>query len=160
GFLVALACAAPILRPDWHFLARVAIALAVVGAFAFPSYFFFISFRVHENNEAAKWYLQLVEYGGEFFTFFLPMPILGVVIYRMVKPDPMGELEGNWRTKAAFLIVLCIVYVLYLSIGPWRMFRYGTLLMPMTSILLGVGVCVATTGPWTRGIVIALLLLT
>jgi hypothetical protein len=139
GLLVGLAVAAPVLRPRRPSLARATIAFAATGILILPSYYFFLSFKVgREMFDLSKSFAQFQQYTAEYFTFMLPMPLLGVLLYRIAINRPMPTAGPAWRRNSLFLLTICGGTILYLAFGPWHFFRYMSNLLPITAILLAV----------------------
>jgi 4-amino-4-deoxy-L-arabinose transferase-like glycosyltransferase len=67
-----------------------------------------------------------------------------------------GEGEGSRRQHVLFLLAFSFAYLLYLSVGPWMMFRYLTVLLVPAAILLGVAL--GGVLRWNRLIGVAVLL--
>jgi 4-amino-4-deoxy-L-arabinose transferase-like glycosyltransferase len=141
GLLFALALGAPIFRPERNFLVRVGIALLVAGLLILPSYFFFTSFRVaREMTQLSKCFTHFAQYAGEYFSFMLPMPVLAILVYWLATRRPAVALVLEWRRGALFLLTICLGVVVYLSFGPWHFFRYMSVLLPVTSVLMALGI--------------------
>jgi hypothetical protein len=137
GLLFGLALGAPVLRPERHFLTRVGIAFLAAGVLLLPSYFFFLSFKVgREMFDLSKCFTQFKQYAAEYFTFMLPMPLLGVLLYRLAGGMPTPTVGPEWRRNSLFLLTICGGVILYLTFGPWHFFRYLSILLPITAILL------------------------
>jgi hypothetical protein len=161
GVLFAVTIAAPIYRPDRRFLSRFGLALFVAGLLILPSLFFFVSFSAGRPMEVQRCFDQLKEYGGEYFTFMLPMLVLGVLIYGLGTKILMPELTADWKRNALFLLTFSLLLMGYLALGPWHFFRYLSVLFPVTSILLALGTfCILRKSFWIGSAAICLLLST
>src|SRR5262249_10253690 len=71
--------------------------------------------------------------------FMLPMPILAVLVYRLADKRPAPGLDSQWRRRTCSLLMVCLGAIVYLSFGPWHFFRYMSVLLPVTSVLLALG---------------------
>ena len=140
GVLAALAVAVPFYRPGRGLLLSLVTAYALTAAACLPGLFFFNSFREGGNIDWARIYQQFLIYGAAYLTFVLPLPIIAVLAYLVARRDAVSELAEGWRRSVLFLLAFSWAYILYLSIGPWMMFRYLTVLLIPAALLLGVAV--------------------
>lgn len=122
--MIALALAAPLLSREKAFLLRVWGAIAGVAVLSLPGvvYYHVLSRGAGGGGAVSG---QLAFYAVALFTFLLPLPIALLL--------PFTRTRG-----VGFGVAFVAVYVAVLSFAPWRMFRYETLLLPMTCALMGV----------------------
>ncbi len=157
GVLAALAVATPFYRPDRGLLLSLLTAYALTAAACLPGLFFFNSFREGGNIDWARIYQQFFIYGAAYLTFVLPLPIIALLAYFVARRDAVSGLAEDWRRSVLFLLAFSLAYILYLSIGPWMMFRYLTVLLIPAALLLGVAVYGMMQ--WNRLVGIGVLLL-
>jgi hypothetical protein len=140
GILFALTVAAPVCYPEWPFLRRLAVAGLLTGALALPGMaYFHVLGRADPSN--ADWFLhQLGGYATWFVTYLLPLPVLLLLVAVWLRSRHGAEPAAADR-GVPFLSALCLVYVLYLPLGPWGCVRYLTVLLPVTAVLLGWVTC-------------------
>jgi hypothetical protein len=161
GLLVALAAAAPVYRWERRFLIRFGLGLAAIGIFTLPSFVIFSSIGSGVRFEWARTMSYLAEYASEYFVFLVPLPIAAILVYAVAARGEILGLCGQWRRTALFLITFCICFVLVLSTGPFAFFRYLNPLLPITSILLALGVSyLAGKNFWIGMATVALVLFT
>src|SRR5262249_13381297 len=84
GLLLALAAAAPVYRLERRFITRLGTGLLATGLFTLPSLVFILSLRAGRKIEVIRCLDQLIDYGGQFFVYLLPMPIVIVLISRLL----------------------------------------------------------------------------
>lgn len=145
--MIALAFAAPLLSRDKAFLLRVWGAIAGVAVLSLPGvvYYHVLSRGTGGGGAVTG---QLAFYAVALFTFLLPLPIALLL--------PFTRTRG-----VGFGVAFAAVYIAVMSFAPWRMFRYETLLLPVTCALMGVACAWLFRRNATFGaIVIALLVAT
>jgi hypothetical protein len=135
GTLAALMLAAPVLAWDTRFLARLALALVVTAALAVPGILFFQVLGKEGALKPEQVLIYLARYSVSYFAFVLPMPVLALVAYVIVR----GDVPGSTR-PTLFLLIMSASYLVYLSFAPWQMFRYLSVLLPAGAILTAVAV--------------------
>ncbi len=147
--IAAIAAAAPLLARDRRFLVRMAIAIAVTVLLSIPGALYFQIFSRGASTGAAQTMSQL-----GFYVMALPVPMLAIAAWIGVT----ARAAGDARRVIAFLIAFAGFYVAAISLGPWRMFRFVTPLLPATAILSAV--VAAWMMQWKRslGIVVVILL--
>jgi hypothetical protein len=138
GVLAALAAATALCRPDQRLVGSLAIAYALTAAAYLPGLFFFNSFREGGNFDLARFGEQFRIYGAAGLTFVLPLPAIAVLVYFLLRRREIAGLGNGWRQNVLFLLGFSLLYMLYLSLGPWMMFRYLTVLLVPATLLLGV----------------------
>jgi 4-amino-4-deoxy-L-arabinose transferase-like glycosyltransferase len=138
GILAAILVAAPILDSRRPFLVRLVLAEAIVGLAAIPGILFFDPFGKEKASGVVKAAAQLWYDLCSYWTFALPLPVLALVLYLVVR-RPNGDETAEWRRPAAFLVALSLAYLIFIAFGPWVMFRYVSVLVPPAAILIGVG---------------------
>jgi len=75
-----------------------------------------------------------------YLSFLVPLPILLLLGYLLVRRKESSSLSPGWRRPALFLLGLTAVYLVYLSLAPWWMFRYTSVLFPVAAILCALAV--------------------
>jgi hypothetical protein len=138
GVLAALAAATVLYRPDRRMLSSLATAYALTATTCLPGLFFFNSFREGGNFDLAMFGEQLRIYGAAGLTFVLPLPAIAVLFYFLFRRREVAGLRQDWKQNVLFLLVFSLLYVLYLSLGPWMMFRYLTVVLVPAALVLGV----------------------
>jgi hypothetical protein len=84
---------------------------------------------------------QLAIYAGAFLSFILPWPMLLLAGREAWRPG-----AGETGRGARFLLFFCGAFILILSLGPWGMFRYLSVLLPAAAALCGL----ALSAVWER----------
>jgi hypothetical protein len=138
GLLASVCAAAPILRPGRPFWKRLAVALAAASAGALPGMIFF-----HILGKAGTFSPEhaagfFTAYVGLFFTQLFPMPLLALLLWVLSREESGASVEPAARRRAFFLLACLGLYIGYLSLGPWIMFRYLTVLLPPCAVLAAV----------------------
>jgi len=135
GVLAALCVALPLLKPARTFWRGFAPALAAAALCALPGMSFFHVLGKAGPILPARAIGLLAAYAGLFFTQLLPMPMLVVLLWALQarRPPPLDAIH---RQRAVFLLACAGCYVVYLSLGPWELFRYLSVLLPLCSVLL------------------------
>lgn len=128
-FVVALALAAPVLETWRGFLLRVAAGVGGAALLAVPGALYF---DVLQKGASARppWFHQLGGYLVSGAAHLLPLP-MAIVLAVAIARRPRAE-----RRMPAFLCAFALLYISLLSFGPWAMFRYLTLLLPVAALLL------------------------
>jgi hypothetical protein len=140
GLLASLAATAAVYKTEKRFLISVAAALVVIGLCVVPGFFFFNSFNQAKKFDIDLAFLRFKVYGYRFFTFLLPLPVLALLGYWLASRSSADYFQQGWKRTTLFLLIFSFVYIPYLAAGPWEMFRYVSVLLPLESILLGVTV--------------------
>jgi hypothetical protein len=163
GVLAALtaatAAAAAWYRTDRPMLTSLAVACALTAVPCAPGFLFFNSFREGGNFDFARFMEQFRIYGAGCLTFVLPFPVIAVLLYFLLRRREISGLGNGWRQNGLFLLAFSLLYVLYLSLGPWMMFRYLTILLVPAALLLGVAVYGVMQWSRVAGVAVALLLI-
>jgi 4-amino-4-deoxy-L-arabinose transferase-like glycosyltransferase len=157
--LAAVPAATPFYRPDRRLLVSLATAYALTAAACLPGLLFFNSFREGANFDPARVYQQLAIYSAACLTFVLPLPVIIVLVYFLLKGRVVTGFPQDWRQSVLFLLAFSLAYVLYLSLGPWMMFRYMTVLLVPAALLIGVAVYGIMQWNRVAGVVVVLLLI-
>jgi hypothetical protein len=146
GLLASVCAAAFLLKPalrSWKWLAA-ALAAAALGAL--PG---LVLHQVFAKAGAPSWHRALdflAAYAGAFFSFLLPLPAAALLPWA----------APQVRRGALFLLAVCACFICYLALGPWMLFRYLTVLLPVCAVLLAAALDRAWA--WSRPAGAALLL--
>jgi hypothetical protein len=143
GLLAVLLLSAPLYKWDRPFLVKFGSAYLLLLPLVLPGYFFFAPF--HEEGgkfEAERIVKHINFYAGYLFTFLLPMPIVAVLGYWLAKKSPADSLKPDGKRSVVLLLAISFLYSAYLTLAPWHMFRYLTIILPFVSILIGLAVYV------------------
>ena len=138
GALLALLIAAPLLEQGSRFVKNLLIAFLAIGILTLPGMIFFRVFAKGGGINVARAVTQLWGYVGSYLTFLIPLPMLGLICYLLVEKSRFG-LREEWKRRVWFLLSFSLVYIVYLSLAPWAMFRYLSILIPVQAVLLGAG---------------------
>jgi 4-amino-4-deoxy-L-arabinose transferase-like glycosyltransferase len=159
GIGLVLAVAAPFYRWDKAFLRRVAYANIGALLLIFPGLLFFNSFGQGDPPDSGSVANWLAFYSGRLFTFLLPAPVVALLGCALAVDYPSAR--SQWRPGLRLLFLLTLAYPVYLSFGPWHMFRYLSVLLPLTSILVGLAVSsVFVRSRWAGSLFAAVLVFT
>ena len=147
GLAAAVCLAVPLLRPGLRSWKWLAAGLAAAALCAIPGLVFHGVFAKAGAFSLARTLDFLTAYAGAFFLFLLPLPAAALL--------PWGDPRA--RRSALFLLAVCALFLVYLSLGPWMLFRYATALLPASALLLALAV--DRVWAWRRAAGAALLLL-
>lgn len=135
---VALACS-----PRWQFLKRLTLALALSAVLVLPGVLYFLLYNQALGEQSPfSWVRVLASlkvYSYYYVTYLLPLPIVVLLVYLVVRrkePELAGE---RWRW-AVSLLGGTVLFSLYLCVAPWQNIRYQMLLLPLSAILLALTV--------------------
>ena len=136
GLLAAVAVAAPLCKPERHFLKRLGLAMLLTAILAAPGFIFFDVLGKPGSLNVAGVLAFLKKNAAAFATFVLPAPVLALLA-AMLAIKPSGAWRaGDWKRGAVLLLLVCLLYVAYLAFAPLMMVRYLTVLLPPAAILL------------------------
>jgi hypothetical protein len=159
ALMAATMVAAAWYRPDRRLAASLATAYALTAAACVPGFFFFNSFKEGGNFDFARLMEQFRIYGAAGLTFVLPLPVIALLAYFLLRRRDIPGLGIGYRQSVLFLLAFSLLYVLYLSLGPWMMFRYLTVLLIPAAVLLGVAVYGVMRWNRVAGVAVLLLLI-
>ena len=137
GVLAVLLFAAPAYQYEKTFLWRLVVSYAFVLLGVLPGLLFFNSFDEGKQFDLERTTILLTYYLGFLFTFLLPLPLAVALVWFLFSKPRVTSLRPEWTRGARLLLIFCLSYPLYLSLGPWHMFRYLSVILPLTSVLLG-----------------------
>jgi hypothetical protein len=138
GFLASTALAAALYVPQKAFLGRLGLAYAGLVLLTLPGALYFdVLGKPHHFSSAHLWAL-LQLYTGYLATYMVPLPVLAILLGLLFQRRPVFSLPPDWKRSAGFLLTLTVLYLGYLMVGPWGIFRYLTILLPVTAILTAV----------------------
>jgi hypothetical protein len=136
GLLLALCAAVPALQPDGPLRRRLALALLAAALAIAPGAIFFNILGKIGPWLADKSATFLASYTELCLTQILPLPMLILLVWLLARrgcgADPIR------KRRACFLLTCVGVYVCYLALGPWMLFRYLTPALPLCAVLLAV----------------------
>jgi hypothetical protein len=159
GIGLVLALAGPFFRWDRAFLRRVAYANIGVFVLICPGLLFFNSFGQGDPPDSGSVANWLAFYAGRLVTFLLPAPILALLGCALAVDYP--AVRSEWRPGLRLFLLLTLAYSVYLSFGPWHMFRYLSVLLPVASIVVGLTVSsVFGRSRWAGGLLATVLVFT
>jgi len=159
GLLASLCAALPVLRPGRPFLKRLALALAAAALCAWPGMVFFHILGKAEPLTVARVLQQLTRYLGLSFTQLLPLPVLAFLLWLLLRQGPQEAVPQPRRRRSLYLLACAGLYICYLALGPWALFRYLTPLLPITAVLSALAVDWLSGQKRLWGIAAALLLI-
>jgi 4-amino-4-deoxy-L-arabinose transferase-like glycosyltransferase len=138
GLLASSLTAAVLVKGGPALLRRLASAIFAVVVSTLPGAYLFQITSKSKRFELFTLLDHMNYYSGSYFTFMLPMPLLALILWMIVSKRSAPELTAKGTSPVVMLLVITVLYVAYITLGPWVEFRYLTLLLPTTSILLAV----------------------
>lgn len=140
GLLAALCAAVPILKPDGAFLKRLFLTLGAAALGVIPGLRFFDVLGKAGDFSPARAAAFLAQYSALFFTQLLPLPMLALLLWALMRRGPSRSLDPARGRRALFLLACAGFYVCYLALVPWLMLRYLAVLLPLCAVLLALAV--------------------
>ncbi len=147
GLFLAVLLAAPLLQPRRAFLVELVKTYAILALLTAPGVWFF---GILDKGGTGLEMDDILDFGrsylGSLFTFLLPLSVLALAFLPMPARTSWSQ-PGSLRTTL-FLCLVLVLYLAYLCLAPWVMFRYLTVLLPVTTLLMALGV--ARVWAWSR----------
>jgi len=131
---VALASAAPLLRPSRAEAKRLALAAAACAAGALPGFLYFHVFARSGGLDFQRFCAQLGNGAAMLVAHVLPWPFALGLLWAYARFLPAGTAR-----RVRFLLALVAAYVAALALAPWLFFRYLIALAPVAAMLVGFG---------------------
>jgi hypothetical protein len=138
GLLIALCIAVPILGPGRTFWKGFGIALLAAAVGMAPGIVFFDVLGKAGPFLAENSASLLVSYADLFLAQLLPLPMLILLVWVLLRRRTAPYLDPVRKRRAHFLLACIGLYICYLAMGPWELFRYLTPVLPLCAVLLAV----------------------
>lgn len=138
AYLLALAVASPLLALTRSTTIRVAAGFAGAAVLSVPGIVFH-RVLTRAGSTSGAFADHLMSYGVSLGAWLLPLPVVALAAWFAIR-----QRSG----RLAFLLAAMGITIIVLSLAPWTMFRYLTVLLPLSTILLGM--TAANVARWSR----------
>jgi hypothetical protein len=138
GVLAAVGLAACLCFPSRDLLGRLSVAYLLLALLALPGAVYFDILGKPQELSSLHVWLLFELYAGYFATYLVPLPVFAILLGMLMKRGALFSLLPGWKRNVCLLLTVSVLYPLYLSLGPWGIFRYLSVLLPVAAILTAV----------------------
>lgn len=140
AFLSAILCAALIIYQDASFRRKLLLSGLACAVLCVPG---LILHQVLDKPAGFKPEIMVghfMFYMGSLCTFILPLPVIALMIRLSQTVSPQDVQAREFGKNIRFLLLLSLLYILVLSLGPWRFFRYLAPLFGVAALMTAAAV--------------------
>ncbi len=140
GLLLCILLAIPLskLEAKREIFLKLFLSYTAIAALVLPGFFLFQILNKSKSFSFSSSIRQFYYYLCDYFTFMLPFPLFFLLLCGLIAARTILGPNDSRKRPVLFLVAISVLYVAYLSTGPWLEFRYLTMLLPVVSILLAV----------------------
>ncbi len=133
GLLFAIALLAPVCL-GFRLVPSLAAAYGLLALLVLPGMLYFNVLGKARQLDGMLVWDQFRIYVGYFATYLLPLPVLAVLLVVTLRKGTMPKLAPDCKRWICLFLGVSALFLLFLAVGPWQMFRYLSVLLPVAAI--------------------------